>query len=149
MIALDTNILIYGETLGAGPQDAIKHQIIMQLLDRLEELPGISTQSLAELAHVLVRKFKYSRPESEMRVRRWFELAEVYSISRDGFEAALAVSTQHNIPIFDAVILVSAAEARCAILLSEDFQDGFVWRGVTVCSPFAEQPDPRLAALLR
>ncbi|WP_205963481.1 PIN domain-containing protein [Roseicella aquatilis] len=32
---------------------------------------------------------------------------------------------------------ISAAEAECRLLLSEDIQDGFTWRGVTVRNPFA------------
>jgi len=30
-----------------------------------------------------------------------------------------------------------AAEHRCRLLLSEDFQNGFTWQGVTVINPFA------------
>jgi len=32
----------------------------------------------------------------------------------------------------DTVILAGAAQAGCRLLLSEDVQDGFTWRGVTV-----------------
>jgi len=41
-----------------------------------------------------------------------------------------------------------AAEAGCRLLLSEDLQDGFTWRGVTVVNPFAAERHPLLAALL-
>jgi hypothetical protein len=34
------------------------------------------------------------------------------------------------------------------LLLSEDLQDGFTWRGVTVTNPFAAALHPLLAALL-
>ncbi len=50
--------------------------------------------------------------------------------------------------IWDAVILSAAADARCRLLLSEDLQDGFTWRGVTVVNPFASSPHRLLAALL-
>jgi len=33
-------------------------------------------------------------------------------------------------------------------LLSEDFHDGFAWRGVVVTNPFRPAPDRRLARLL-
>ena len=39
-----------------------------------------------------------------------------------------------------------AADAGCRLLLSEDLQDGFTWRGVTVVDPFADKPHPLLAA---
>lgn len=35
------------------------------------------------------------------------------------------------------------------LLLSEDLQDGFAWRGVTIVNPFADVPHPLLTALLR
>jgi len=41
-----------------------------------------------------------------------------------------------------------AAENRCRLLLSEDFQNGFTWRGVTVVNPFATQQSPLLEDLL-
>lgn len=42
----------------------------------------------------------------------------------------------------------SLASARCDLLLSEDLQDGFAWRGVTVTNPFGSAPDPRIVNLL-
>jgi predicted nucleic acid-binding protein len=50
--------------------------------------------------------------------------------------------------IFDAIILVAAAQARCDLLLSEDFHDGFIWGGVTVTNPFGASPDVRIAHML-
>ena len=35
------------------------------------------------------------------------------------------------------MILNAAADAGCALLLSEDMRPGFAWRGVTVANPFA------------
>jgi predicted nucleic acid-binding protein len=71
----------------------------------------------------------------------------------DRRKATLAVTlidnaADHAVPIFDAVILASAVAARCDFLLSEDFHDGFAWRGVVVANPFGPSPNPRLASLL-
>ena len=41
-----------------------------------------------------------------------------------------------------------AAEGGCRLLLSEDLQDGFSWRGVTIANPFAASRHPLLDALL-
>jgi predicted nucleic acid-binding protein len=48
----------------------------------------------------------------------------------------------------DAIILAAAVEARCDLLLSEDLQDGFAWRGVVVTNPFRAAPDGRIVELL-
>jgi predicted nucleic acid-binding protein len=45
-------------------------------------------------------------------------------------------------------MLAAAADAGCRLLLSEDLQEGFTWRGVTVVNPFADTRHPLLAALL-
>ena len=62
--------------------------------------------------------------------------------------AATDLVTDHQLNIWDAVILSAAAEAGCRFLLSEDLQDGFTWNGVTVSNPFADSPHPLLRALL-
>ena len=50
--------------------------------------------------------------------------------------------------IWDALILSVAADHKCRLLLSEDFQHGFTWRGVTVVDPFTSPPHPLLAAAI-
>jgi predicted nucleic acid-binding protein len=49
--------------------------------------------------------------------------------------------------IWDSVILSAAAHAGCRLLLSDDYQDGFTWSGVTVTNPFLSSRHPLLEAL--
>ena len=62
--------------------------------------------------------------------------------------AALDLNVDHQVPMWDALILAVAAEARCRLLLSEDIQNSFTWRGVTVVNPFSAPVSPLLAGLL-
>ena len=62
--------------------------------------------------------------------------------------AATELATDHQLSIWDAVILAVASQAGCRLLLSEVLQDGFTWGGVTVVSPFAPARHPLLEALL-
>jgi predicted nucleic acid-binding protein len=62
--------------------------------------------------------------------------------------AAADLASHHQLGIWDAVVLATAADAGCRLLLSEDLQDGFTWAGVTVANPFSLSPHPLLAALL-
>lgn len=64
------------------------------------------------------------------------------------FDAATTLAADHGLTIWDAVILAVAAEAECRLLLSEDMQHGFLWRGVTIVNPFAGDPHPLLVAAL-
>ena len=63
-------------------------------------------------------------------------------------QAALDLHVDHQLRIWDALVLAVAAEHRCRILLSEDLQHGFTWRGVTVVNPFAAQPHPLFEQML-
>jgi hypothetical protein len=58
--------------------------------------------------------------------------------------AAADLATDHQLGIWDSVILSAAAEAGYRLLLSEDLQEGFTWKGVTVTNPFST-PQARTA----
>ncbi len=58
------------------------------------------------------------------------------------------LSAEHRLSFWDALIFSVAAEAGCRLLLTEDLQDGFTWRGVTAVNPFAEKRHPLLATAL-
>jgi len=62
---------------------------------------------------------------------------------------AAELTVRDQLGWWDAVILSTAAESRCRVLLSEDLQDGFIWSGVTVVNPFAARRHPLLDAVLR
>ena len=54
-------------------------------------------------------------------------------------EAALKIAEQHGYGIYDALVVAAALEAECAILYSEDFQDGQTIDGrLTIRNPFAQ-----------
>ena len=55
----------------------------------------------------------------------------------------------HRLSFWDAVIVAASVQAGCRLLLSEDMQDGFTWRGTTIVNPFALSPHPLLAGVLR
>jgi hypothetical protein len=61
---------------------------------------------------------------------------------------AMDLACNHDLTIWDSVVLAASAEAECRLLLSEDLQEGFTWRGVTVTNPFAPRLHTLLAAIL-
>jgi predicted nucleic acid-binding protein len=48
---------------------------------------------------------------------------------------------------FELNLQGKSAENRCRLLLSEDLQTGFTWRGVTVVNPLREQKHPLFKAM--
>jgi predicted nucleic acid-binding protein len=78
----------------------------------------------------------------------WRDAYAVVETSAAVIVNATDLASDHGLTIWDSVVLAASAEAECRLLLSEDLQDGFTWRGVTVTNPFAATLHPILAALL-
>lgn len=144
-VALDTNILAYIE----GADDTARQAIATDIVDRLpEELRVVPVQALGELYNVLVRKVGWPRERARATVVAWRSAVTALPTTGAAMMAALDLATDHRLPIWDSVMLAVAAENDCQLLLSEDFQDGFTWRGVTVANPFAPVLQPPLDAIL-
>lgn len=145
-VALDTNILAHAEGVnGFKRRDPA--------LDLIRTLPRQATmipvQVLGELFNVLVRKAARSRSDARDALLSWRDTFPVIETSPEIMQAAADLATDHQLGIWDAVILSVASQAGCRLLLSEDLQDGFTWGGVTVVDPFASQQHALLDALLR
>jgi predicted nucleic acid-binding protein len=78
----------------------------------------------------------------------WRDALPVVETSPEIMLAAADLATDHQLGIWDAVILSAASRSGCRLLLSEDFQEGFTWAGVTVVNPFASPQHALLQALL-
>lgn len=144
-IALDTNFLAYAE----GIDDLARRNIAVAVLKQLEESSTfIPVQVLAELFRVL-RKARYTDEQAQTMVSRWQNTFHPIETSTSVLQSALDLSVRHKFSIWHAVILSAAAEASCHLLLSEDLQDGFTWRGVTIVNPFAAKRHALLEEALR
>ena len=129
--------------------DAGKHAISARTLRRLGgEDTLIPVQVLGELFNVLVKR-GYSRIQAAKVVGGWRQICTTIETGVELLARAVELAVRHRLQIWDAVVLDAAAEGNCTILLSEDFQNGFVWRGVTVCNPFLAKPHPLIAELVR
>ena len=144
-IAFDTNILAYAEGVGDERRCMLAVQFVEQLASIDVVLPA---QTLGELTRVLTGKAK--RPADEVRtaVLGWADSYDVADSTWQAFASAIDLVVDHRLPMWDALVLAVAAENRCRLLLSEDFQEGFTWRGVTVVNPFALVVSPFLSSLL-
>ncbi len=142
---LDTNILAYAEGVGDSARCADAIHLIEKLpVDRVL----IPAQALGELFRVLAVKVKRDRGLVREAIMSWADSFEVADSSWTAFQAAIDLSVDHRLQIWDALILAVAAENHCRLLVSEDFQNGFIWRGVTVVNPFVSPPSPLLEGIL-
>jgi len=144
-VALDTNVLVYAE----GVNDAAKRDTALNLVRRLPQATTlIPVQALGELFNVLTRKAGMSRGEARERLLGWHDAFPVVQTTPAAMLAATDISADHQLGIWDALVLSISAQAGCRLLLSEDMQEGFTWGGVTVTNPFAANPHTILKNLL-
>ena len=144
-VAIDSNVLAYAEGVN-GTQNRDAAIALLQALPPESTL--VPVQALGELFAVLVRKARKSRADAAAAVLSWGDAFPLIETSNDVLLAATDLAQAHQLSLWDAVMLSAAADARCRLLLSEDLQEGFTWRGVTVTNPFASRRHPLLEALI-
>jgi len=144
-LALDTNVLAYAE----GINGATARQLAWELLEKLPSSSVlIPVQALGELFQVLVRKGGRHARQANTAILLWRDLFPAIDTTDSILLAAMDLCVQHRLNIWDAVILSSAADAQCRLLLSEDMHEGFTWAGVTIINPFAKKKHDLLEQLL-
>ena len=149
-VGLDTNILAYLAGVDRGAQDAEK---IRRARDVVAELGKtvwfvVPTQVLGELFNVLTRTGT-SREAAKAIVVRVHDTFEPAAGGAETVMAAVDLAALTQLQVWDALIVNTAADAGCAVLLTEDMRDGFRWRGLTLVNPLSDQASGRLAMLLR
>ncbi len=144
-VALDTNVLAYAEGVNGAPRKRAALELVQKLPEGTVLLP---VQTLGELFTLLVRKAGRAPARARRAILSWQDAFPVIETSAEVMLAAADLATDHRLGIWDAVILSAAAEAGCRLLLSEDLQEGFTWKGVSVANPFAARKHELLAALL-
>jgi predicted nucleic acid-binding protein len=144
-VALATNVLAYAEGVnGKSRQD--------EAIALLRTIPRgqlvVPVQVLGELFNVLTRKLGRSREDAKNAILTWRDSVRTVDTSSEVMLVATNLARDHQLGIWDAVILSAAFASGCRLLLSEDLSTGFTWAGVTVVNPFAAERHPLLEALL-
>jgi predicted nucleic acid-binding protein len=83
-----------------------------------------STQVLNEICNVFTRKFKLPTNGILEILKAVNASCEVALVTADTIESALALKERYRYSYYDSLILASALECRCNVLLTEDMQDG-------------------------
>ena len=136
-VALDTNILAYAEGVDGPTWQATAFDALEAIQD--DEL-FVPVQVLGELLLVLIRKAGRPAASARHAIAAWSAKTVVLPTTAEVLDEAMAIVERHRLQVWDSVILAAAAQAGCELLLTEDLQDGFAWRGVTVRNPFSGPP---------
>ncbi|MDO5672048.1 MAG: PIN domain-containing protein [Actinomycetaceae bacterium] len=131
-VFVDTNVLAYLFD-GRSPKKQARAQEILLSGNPLV----VSTQVMLELYSVITRKFNppLSPADGEKvlaNLRQW----EVINTDADLVVSAARTVTQHQLSIWDAMILEAANISGCLELWSEDLTHGSTLRGVKIVNPF-------------
>jgi predicted nucleic acid-binding protein len=144
-VAIDTNVLAYAEGVGSAERCRVAIGLVERLPESAVRLPA---QVLGELMLVLTRKAGRAREAARDAVLGWADSFDVIDSTWAAFQSAFDLSVNYEFRMWDALVMAVAAENRCRIVLSEDLQHGFTWRGVTIVNPFLPDESPLLAAIL-
>ena len=112
---IDTNVLIY------WVDDSARADVVEQLL---VQQAVISVQVLNEFANVLLKKRAMSLPDIEALCTTLIDTCEVIDLSVRTHQTALVLMARYNFSVYDANIVAAATLGDCAVLYTEDMQDG-------------------------
>ncbi len=148
-VALDSNILVYSAGVIKNELDRAKKAFVRPLIDAIDTHANVvcPLQTFGE-AFSVMHRYGHSREKCREKLNEWEARFETVGSGASAFSSAFDLVTEHKWQFWDALIMSVAAEANCEMLLSEDLNSGFAWRGVVVVNPFADKLDVRLAKLL-
>ncbi len=126
----DTNVVLYAAT------DNDARTTLAQAY--LAEGGTISEQVLNEFANMARRKLERSWPQvtDALRILRAL-CTECLPITERTHDAATRIAQRLGYSFYDSLIIASALEAKCTMLLTEDMQHGQIIDGrLTIVNPF-------------
>jgi predicted nucleic acid-binding protein len=130
---LDSNILVYSADRAAGE----RHALAIAIVARSARVGGVLTiQSLSEFYVVATRKRLTERPRAAALVGSWLAAFSCVAVSANAVRAALTHAVAGRASYWDALLIATAAEAGCSVILTEGMADGTTLGGVEIHNPF-------------
>jgi len=139
-VFVDTNVLVYCRDASEPEKQA---QAAAWMAALWEQQTGrLSFQVIQEYYVTVTAKLSPGLPRElarrEVRALLAWRPKPVNALI---LESAWLLQDRYKFSWWDALIVAAAQAAGCRYLLSEDFQDGFDWRDLTVVNPFQAGPD--------
>lgn len=130
---LDTNLLVYSVDSIAGP----RHDLSLEIVNRALDVDcWLTLQSISEFFSVVARKGMVPAAEAAAQAQDWLVAFPCTVMSADAIRAALADAVARRASYWDALLIATAAEAGCTLILTEDLADGTTLSGVEIHNPF-------------
>jgi predicted nucleic acid-binding protein len=134
-VFLDTNILVYAFDAG----DPMRQPLAAGLVERhlRDRTAVLSLQVLQEFFVVVTRKVKTPlEPQKARKLVAEFLRHEVVEPTSVHLLKAMDLSIGERFSFWDSLVIVTALEAGCERLYSEDLKHNMVLEGLTITNPF-------------
>lgn len=130
---LDSNLLVYTVDTREGDKHRLAGQII---LHAARHDCWLTLQSLSEFYTAATRKRIMPLAEAAAQVDDWLGLFRSVAVTANAIRVALADAVAGRASYWDALLVATAAEAGCTLVLSEDMADGARLGGIEIHNPF-------------
>jgi predicted nucleic acid-binding protein len=134
-VFVDTNVFVYARDAG----EPTKQRLAMAWLDQLwrERTGRTSVQVLSEYFVTVTRKLRPGLSADNA----WEDVRALFTWRPCAIDAVLMrrayeITDRYALSWWDGLVVSAAEQQSCALLLTEDLQDGGVYGSVTARSPF-------------
>lgn len=135
LVFVDANVVVYSR----DSRDPVKQQRARAWLERLwhDHTGRTSIQVLSEYYVTVSRKPHPGLTSAEA----WDDVCALFNWNPQAIDETLLrrgreIEQRHRLSWWNSLVVAAAQLQGCSLLLSEDLQDGGVYWGVTVRSPF-------------
>jgi predicted nucleic acid-binding protein len=129
----DTNVLVYTDDKATPAKQRRALEVVAA--HRRTKTGVVSLQVLQEYFVAVTRKLHVDAAVARRKVELLGEF-DVFSPGLGDVLAAIDLHRLHRISFWDALVVRSAKEAGCSVLLSEDFQHAREIEGIKITNPF-------------
>jgi len=132
-LSLDSNLLVYFH----DPRDPRKQAVAQQIVtDAAARDCVLGLQATGEFYTAATRKKILTRADASRAVLTYLSTFVTFAATENAHRIAAREAAAGRFSYWDCVLLASAAEAGCTVLLSEDMKDGAKLGAITVRNPF-------------
>ena len=132
-VFFDTNVLVYCTDTTAPKKQAIARALVSTASASGDAM--VSTQVLIELFNVLTRKQQMPAANAQTLIAAYTGWSVVPS-DLTLVTAAIEKSTQHQLSIWDAMVIEAALRGGAQTLYTEDLTHGQRFDAITVVNPY-------------
>ena len=132
---IDTNILVYAYDTDEPVKQVQAREILKQGIE--DETAVLSVQVIGEFFTVVTKRIP--NPLSAEEAEQVLDLLGILPIIELDFRMvrhAIDMHRRYGIAYWDALIVAAAHRAECTRILTEDFNTGQSYEGITVVNPF-------------